>query len=83
MTSHLVYAAGREHVSHAWVGGRMLMRERKLLAALEEGERSRARLLAIAWADVPEELQGAAAVVMQAHLEKLEAEGRLPDDLRD
>ena len=28
--SHLVYAAGRDNVSHVWVGGRMLMRERKL-----------------------------------------------------
>jgi glyoxylase-like metal-dependent hydrolase (beta-lactamase superfamily II) len=59
-----------------------LERERKLLAALEGGERSRERLLAAAWDDVPEELRGAAAVVMQAHLEKLEAEGRLPGPLR-
>ena len=28
--SHLVYVAGRENVSHAWVGGRPLMRERQL-----------------------------------------------------
>jgi hypothetical protein len=28
---------------------------------------------------VPAELRGAAAQVMQAHLEKLEAEGRLPE----
>jgi glyoxylase-like metal-dependent hydrolase (beta-lactamase superfamily II) len=54
------------------------MRERKLLAALERGERSRAALLAEAWDDVPAELQGAAAMVMDAHLAKLEAEGRLP-----
>jgi glyoxylase-like metal-dependent hydrolase (beta-lactamase superfamily II) len=60
-----------------------LERERKLVAALEAGERSRARLLDAAWDDVPQELRPAAAVVMQAHLEKLEAEGRLPDDLRD
>jgi glyoxylase-like metal-dependent hydrolase (beta-lactamase superfamily II) len=58
-----------------------LERERKLLAALAAGERSRERLLAIAWDDVPAELRPAAAVVMEAHLEKLEAEGRLPDDL--
>jgi glyoxylase-like metal-dependent hydrolase (beta-lactamase superfamily II) len=58
-----------------------LMRERRLLAALEEGERSRARLLDAAWDDVPEELRPAAAVVMQAHLEKLQAEGRLPGEL--
>ena len=27
--SHLVYAAGREHVSHVWVAGRLLVRERE------------------------------------------------------
>ena len=58
-----------------------LERERKLLAALGDGERSRERLLALAWDDVPAQLRPAAAVVMQAHLEKLEAEGRLPDGL--
>jgi glyoxylase-like metal-dependent hydrolase (beta-lactamase superfamily II) len=58
-------------------------RERKLVAALERGERSRARLLDDAWNDVPDEMRPAAAVVMEAHLEKLEAEGRLPDDLTD
>jgi glyoxylase-like metal-dependent hydrolase (beta-lactamase superfamily II) len=57
-------------------------RERKLLAALERGERSRAALLAAAWDDVPPELRPAAAQVMQAHLEKLETEDRLPPDLR-
>ena len=51
-------------------------RERNLLAALESGERSRAALLDAAWADVPDVLRGAAAMAMQAHLEKLEAEGR-------
>jgi glyoxylase-like metal-dependent hydrolase (beta-lactamase superfamily II) len=60
-----------------------LMRERRLLAELEQGERSRARLLGLVWDDVPEVLRPAAAVVMQAHLEKLEAEGRLPDGLGD
>jgi glyoxylase-like metal-dependent hydrolase (beta-lactamase superfamily II) len=58
------------------------MRERRLLAALDRGERSRAALLAEAWDDVPEELRPAAALVMEAHLQKLEAEGRLPGDLR-
>lgn len=60
-----------------------LERERKLLAALAEGERSRARLLAIAWSDVPAELRPAAAIVMEAHLDKLAAEGGLPDNLVD
>jgi glyoxylase-like metal-dependent hydrolase (beta-lactamase superfamily II) len=60
-----------------------LMRERKLVAALADGERSRARLLASAWDDVPPELLPAAAMVMQAHLEKLEAEGQLPGEIGD
>lgn len=54
-----------------------LERERKLLEALAAGERSRSRLLDAAWDDVPAELRPAAAVVMEAHLHKLEAEGRL------
>jgi glyoxylase-like metal-dependent hydrolase (beta-lactamase superfamily II) len=53
------------------------MRERRLLAALERGERSRKALLAEAWSDVPPELRPAAEMVMQAHLDKLAAEGRL------
>jgi glyoxylase-like metal-dependent hydrolase (beta-lactamase superfamily II) len=59
------------------------MRERCLLAALERGERSRAALLAEAWSDVPAELRPAAAMVMQAHLDKLDAEDRLPVGLAD
>jgi glyoxylase-like metal-dependent hydrolase (beta-lactamase superfamily II) len=58
-----------------------LDRERRLLAALAEGERSRGSLLDRVWDDVPAELRPAAELVMQAHLEKLEFEGRLPDDL--
>ncbi|MBW8060340.1 MAG: MBL fold metallo-hydrolase [Solirubrobacterales bacterium] len=54
------------------------MRERRLVAALERGERSRAALLAEVWDDVPEEVRPAAALVLEAHLQKLEAEGRLP-----
>jgi glyoxylase-like metal-dependent hydrolase (beta-lactamase superfamily II) len=57
------------------------MRERRLLAALERGERSRSALLAEAWDDVPEALLPAAQLVMDAHLAKLEAEGRLPGEL--
>jgi glyoxylase-like metal-dependent hydrolase (beta-lactamase superfamily II) len=60
-----------------------LMRERRLAAALERGERSRAALLAEVWDDVPEELRPAAAVAMQAHFEKFEDEGRLPTDLEE
>jgi glyoxylase-like metal-dependent hydrolase (beta-lactamase superfamily II) len=56
-------------------------RERGLLEALAGGERSRMNLLEAVWSDVPEQLLPAAAVVMEAHLQKLEAEGRLPADL--
>jgi glyoxylase-like metal-dependent hydrolase (beta-lactamase superfamily II) len=55
------------------------MRERRLLVALECGERSRAALLAEAWDDIPVELLPMAAMAMEAHLEKLEEEGRLPN----
>jgi glyoxylase-like metal-dependent hydrolase (beta-lactamase superfamily II) len=54
-----------------------LDRERRLLEALDAGERSRARLVETVWDDVPEQLRPAAAVAMQAHLEKLADEGRL------
>ena len=54
-----------------------LDRERRVSAALDNGVRSRAELLDRAWDDVPAELRPAAALVMQAHLEKLEAEGRV------
>jgi glyoxylase-like metal-dependent hydrolase (beta-lactamase superfamily II) len=57
------------------------MRERRLLAALERGERSKEALLAEAWSDVAAELRPAAALVMEAHLQKLEREGKLPADL--
>jgi glyoxylase-like metal-dependent hydrolase (beta-lactamase superfamily II) len=56
-------------------------RERGLIAALAEGERSRMALLEQVWSDVPDQLRPAAAVVMEAHLQKLEAEGLLPPDL--
>ena len=59
------------------------MRERRLLAALDRGERSKAALLAEVWDDVPAELRPAAAHSMDSHLEKLEGEGRLPDGVRD
>ena len=58
-------------------------REDRLVAALERGERSRAALLAEVWDDVPEQLRGAAAIAMEAHLEKLEDEVRFPSDLED
>lgn len=57
------------------------MRERRLLTALDGGERSRAALLAAVWDDVPAELLPMAAMAMEAHLEKLEEEDRLPGEL--
>ncbi|HWB68556.1 MAG TPA: MBL fold metallo-hydrolase [Solirubrobacterales bacterium] len=57
------------------------MRERRLLSALQRGERSRAALLAEAWSDVPEAMRPAAALVVEAHLQKLEADDRLPGRL--
>jgi glyoxylase-like metal-dependent hydrolase (beta-lactamase superfamily II) len=60
-----------------------MMRDRRLVAALDRGERSRSALLAEVWDDVPEQLRGAAAIAMQAHLERLGDQGRLPTDLRD
>lgn len=66
-----------EYVEHREV------RERRLVAALERGERSRAALLAEVWDDVPEPLRPAAAIAMESHLEKLAGEARLPGGLRD
>jgi glyoxylase-like metal-dependent hydrolase (beta-lactamase superfamily II) len=56
-------------------------RERRLLAALGRGERSRQALLDEVWDDVPAELRPYAVHVMEAHLQKLSSEGRLPGDL--
>jgi len=55
-------------------------REDRLASELEAGERSRAALLATVWDDVPVELLPMAAMAMEAHLEKLEEEGRMPGD---
>jgi glyoxylase-like metal-dependent hydrolase (beta-lactamase superfamily II) len=66
-----------EYVEHR------MMRERRLLAALERGERSRAALLGEVWDDVPEQLRPAAAMVMDAHLEKLRCDGAEVGELTD
>jgi glyoxylase-like metal-dependent hydrolase (beta-lactamase superfamily II) len=58
-------------------------REGRLLDALEAGERSRAALLQQVWHDVPVELLPMAAMAMEAHLEKLSEEGRLPEGLTE
>ena len=64
-----------EYVEHR------MMRERRLVAALDRGERSQEALLTEVWDDVPADLRPAAELTMQAHLEKLEAEGRLPEGI--
>lgn len=66
----------REYVTHR------LEREQRLLAALEGGARTVAEMLDGAWADVPPDLRPAASVTLAAHLDKLSAEGRLPEDVQ-
>lgn len=63
----------REYIDHR------LDRERRLLAAIEQGGRSTDELLDSAWSDAPPMLRPAAAATLAAHLDKLEEEGRLPD----
>jgi glyoxylase-like metal-dependent hydrolase (beta-lactamase superfamily II) len=58
-----------------------LERERRLVEALDAGLRTRDDLLDHAWSDAPAVLRPAAALTLQAHLEKLAEEGRLPADV--
>lgn len=67
-------AAVRNQLAHR------IAREDDLLAALAAGTRDREALLDRVWHDVPEALRIAAHVTMQSHLEKLDLEGRLPED---
>jgi glyoxylase-like metal-dependent hydrolase (beta-lactamase superfamily II) len=64
-----------EYVSHR------LERERRVVAALAAGARSEDELLAAAWDGIPEGLRRPAAWTLAAHLEKLRAEGRLPEGM--
>lgn len=57
-----------------------LKRERDLVAALEARIYDREKLLDTVWSDVGPDLRIAAHVTMQTNLEKLDLEGRLPDD---
>jgi glyoxylase-like metal-dependent hydrolase (beta-lactamase superfamily II) len=65
-----------EYISHR------LERERKVLAAIDAGARTRDEILDRAWDDVDLDavpfLRDAAGATLQAHLEKLADEGRLP-----
>lgn len=53
-------------------------RELRLVAALEAGKRGVDELLDEVWEDVPANLRFPAAITLEAHLDKLEQEGRLP-----
>jgi glyoxylase-like metal-dependent hydrolase (beta-lactamase superfamily II) len=64
-----------EYVAHR------LERERRLKQGLDAGARTVREMLDSAWDDVPERLRPAAAVTLAAHLDKLQAEGRLPPDV--
>jgi glyoxylase-like metal-dependent hydrolase (beta-lactamase superfamily II) len=63
-----------------------LEREAKVIAALDAGARTQDELLAHAWSEVDLSaspmIRAAAGATLEAHLEKLRAEGRVPDDLR-
>jgi glyoxylase-like metal-dependent hydrolase (beta-lactamase superfamily II) len=58
-------------------------REERLLAALAAGHRRVDELLDAAWDDVPASMRAPATVTLAAHLEKLRAEGRLPDGVEE
>ena len=62
-----------EYIAHR------LDRERRLVAALDDGLRTADQLLDRVWSDAPAALRPAATVTLAAHLDKLDEEGRLPD----
>jgi glyoxylase-like metal-dependent hydrolase (beta-lactamase superfamily II) len=70
----------RERIAH-YIAHR-LERERKVLAAIAGGARTNDEILERAWDDAPIDtvpvLRTAAAATLEAHLEKLREEGRLP-----
>jgi glyoxylase-like metal-dependent hydrolase (beta-lactamase superfamily II) len=59
-----------------------LDRERRLLAALDDGLRSTDELLDRVWDDAPPSLRLAATATLEAHLGKLDEEGRLPEGVQ-
>jgi glyoxylase-like metal-dependent hydrolase (beta-lactamase superfamily II) len=58
-----------------------LDRERRLVAALDRGARTDDELLDAAWSEVTGELRPVARITLQAHLEKLRDEQRLPPEV--
>lgn len=65
----------REYVAHR------LEREQRLREALADGGRTAQELLDAAWGEVPAALRPLATVTLAAHLDKLDEEGALPDDV--
>jgi glyoxylase-like metal-dependent hydrolase (beta-lactamase superfamily II) len=65
-----------EYISHR------LDRERRLVAALQDGGRGVEELLDAVWTEVPAFLRPAATVTLAAHLDKLSDEGRLPSGVQ-
>jgi glyoxylase-like metal-dependent hydrolase (beta-lactamase superfamily II) len=61
-----------EYIAHR------LERERRLVAALDDGLRTVGELLDRVWDDAPSVLRPAAALTLAAHLDKLDEERRLP-----
>jgi glyoxylase-like metal-dependent hydrolase (beta-lactamase superfamily II) len=59
-----------------------LAREAALVSALASGKRTTHDLLEAAWSDTPPELRFAAAITLEAHLQKLSDEGRLPEGVQ-
>jgi glyoxylase-like metal-dependent hydrolase (beta-lactamase superfamily II) len=64
-----------EYIAHR------LERERRLVAALDGGLRTRDELLDAVWSDAPIALRDFAALSLASHLEKLAEEGRLPEGI--
>jgi glyoxylase-like metal-dependent hydrolase (beta-lactamase superfamily II) len=62
-----------------------LYREQRVVAALERGARTRDEILDVAWSEVDLDaapfLREAAGATLQAHLDKLAGEGRLPEGM--
>jgi glyoxylase-like metal-dependent hydrolase (beta-lactamase superfamily II) len=54
-------------------------RERRLVAALDQGDRTIEQLLDAAWSEIDPRLRPVAAITLAAHLDKLEDEGALPE----
>jgi glyoxylase-like metal-dependent hydrolase (beta-lactamase superfamily II) len=72
----------RERIAH-YIAHR-LEREQKVLDAIAAGARTKEEILDRAWDDTPIDtvpvLRAAAATTLEAHLDKLRAEGRLPTE---